>query len=116
MIAARFSALHWHVPVHNDLIMTAKQKPAAGSLRFHRRESDRSLIVADPFKLERLAVKSLELRLVAGCEGTKPKAPGLDSAPQDRNVQCWDCRSLYHGNPEMLQQPKVSTRVSLGVL
>ena len=70
--------------MHNDLIVTAKQK-AAGSLRFRKQESNffdhlgdgrtpqhcsfhKSSIVADP--LEGLAVQ----RLVAGCEGTTPKA------------------------------------------
>ncbi len=56
------------VHAHNDLIMTAGQAEAAGSLRFHRRETRKSSIVADP--LEGLAVQ----RLVAGCEGTTPKA------------------------------------------
>ena len=60
--------------MHNDLIMTAKQnrleaaQASTCKLRFHRRESHRSSIVADP--LEGLAVQ----RLVAGCEGTTPKA------------------------------------------
>ena len=44
------------------------QADAAGSLRFHWRESHKSSFVAD--RLERLAVQ----RLVAGCEGTTPRA------------------------------------------
>ena len=38
-------------------------------------------------------------------------AEGLDSAPQDRNVQGWDCRSLRHGNPEMLHQCEYSSTI-----
>jgi hypothetical protein len=51
--------------------MTAKQKQLEAKtlkLRFHRRESHKSSLVADP--LQGLAVQ----RLVAGCEGTTPKA------------------------------------------
>ncbi len=98
--------------MHHDLIVTAKQKrPDHGafkvvrSLRFHRRESynfnlTRNLkssesLAADP--PEGLAVQ----RLVAGCGGITPRT--LPVIRHRKIGTCRDCRSLRHGNPEMLQ-------------
>ena len=91
--------------MHNDLIMTAKQKRL------------------EAWDFIGARVTSLQLSPIRGrtggpeaCGGLRRHhAEGLDSAPQDRNVQGWDCRSLRHGNPEKLQ-PSVSTRVPFGVL
>jgi hypothetical protein len=83
------------VHAHNDLIITAKQKR----------------LEAWGFIGARVTC-GLELLLIRWKDGPEAcgglrrhHAEGLDSAPQarDRNVQGWDCRSLRHGNPEMLR-------------
>ena len=90
--------------MHNDLIMSAKQKRLKASDFIGARVTSLQL---SPIRWKDCGPEA--------CDGLRRHhAEGLDSAPQDRNVQGWDCRSLRHGNPEMLQ-PGVSEILGTGL-